>query len=374
MPSKLFSPFSMRGLDLANRIVVSPMCQYSADDGSMTDWHLMHLGQFAVSGSGIVIVEATGVEAAGRITPGCTGLYSDGNEAAMARVVKFCRDFGNTKIGLQLAHAGRKASVEVPWNGGKPMAADAANRWQTAAPSALAYAPGWPQPAALDVTGLARVKAAFVQATERAARIGFDLIEIHAAHGYLFHEFLSPLSNQRSDDYGGSLENRMRFPLEVFTAMRGVWPGDKPLGLRVSATDWVDGGWTVADSIELARALKQRGCDFMDISSGGNSPAQDIDAGPAYQTGFAADIRRESGLATIAVGQISDPFQAESIVRSGQADLVALARGMLFDPRWTWHAAVALRAQAAYPPQYQRAHASLLGEPIPGNPPKPKDG
>lgn len=374
MPSKLFSPFSMRGLDLANRIVVSPMCQYSADDGSMTDWHLMHLGQFAVSGSGIVIVEATGVEAAGRITPGCTGLYSDGNEAAMARVVKFCRDFGNTKIGLQLAHAGRKASVEVPWNGGKPMAADAANRWQTVAPSALAYAPGWPQPAALDVTGLARVKAAFVQATERAARIGFDLIEIHAAHGYLFHEFLSPLSNQRSDDYGGSLENRMRFPLEVFTAMRGVWPGDKPLGLRVSATDWVDGGWTVADSIELARALKQRGCDFMDISSGGNSPAQDIDAGPAYQTGFAADIRRESGLATIAVGQISDPFQAESIVRSGQADLVALARGMLFDPRWTWHAAVALRAQAAYPPQYQRAHASLLGEPIPGNPPKPKDG
>jgi NADPH2 dehydrogenase len=371
MTSKLFEAVALRGLDLANRIVVSPMCQYTARDGTAGDWHLMHLGQFAVSGAGLVFVEATGVEAEGRITPGCVGLYSDENEAGLARVVRFCRTYGNAKLGLQLAHAGRKASCEVPWRGGRPLAADDGG-WRTVAPSALPYAPGGPEPAALDDAGLARVKGAFVHAAERALRLDFDLIEIHAAHGYLLHQFLSPLSNRREDGYGGSLENRMRFPLEVFEAVRRSWPEDRPLGIRISASDWIEGGWDLDGSIALARALKARGCDFIDVSSGGLDPAQAVEAGPGYQTGFAAEIKRNSGLATIAVGLVTEPRQAETIVRSGQADMVALARMMLYNPRWPWHAAEALGAQAAFPPQYQRSHPSLQGEPIPGNPPPAK--
>jgi NADPH2 dehydrogenase len=371
MTSTLFSPITLRGLTLPNRIVVSPMCQYSAREGTVGDWHLMHLGQFAVSGVGLVVVEATGVEPEGRITPGCVGLYSDENEAALERIVAFCRDYGNASIGIQLAHAGRKASADVPWRGGRPLdPADGA--WQTVAPSALPYGPGWHEPAALDHGGLARVKAAFVQSTQRAARIGFDLIEVHAAHGYLLHEFLSPLSNRRGDEYGGSLENRMRFPLEAFDAVRAAWPEDRPLGVRVSAIDWIDGGWDLEGTVAFAAALKERGCDFIDVSSGGLSPTQAIEAGPGYQTGFAAEVRRRAGLTTVAVGQITSPRQAETILRSGEADLIALARGMLFDPRWPWHAALELGAQAAYPPQYARTHPSLLGEPIPGNPPPPK--
>lgn len=369
--SLLFSPFKLRSVELANRIVVAPMCQYSASDGTVGDWHLMHLGQFAVSGAGAIFVEATGVEPEGRITPGCVGLYSDDNEEALARVLHFCRGNGPARLGIQLAHAGRKASSRVPWKGGTPLPAEE-GAWQTVAPSAIPFAGNWHTPQALDGAGLKRVKAAFVQAAERARRLGFDMIEVHAAHGYLLHQFLSPISNRRTDSYGGSPENRMRFPLEVFEAVRGVWPEDRALGVRFSATDWIEGGWDLEGSIAFAQALKQRGCDFVDVSSGGLSPAQQIVNGAGYQTGFAAEVRRATGLATIAVGRITDPVQAETILRTGQADMVALARGMLFDPRWPWHAAVTLGGQATFPPQYQRAHPSLIGEPVPGNPPPPK--
>ncbi len=370
MPSQLFTPIALRSLELANRIVVAPMCQYSAQEGTVGDWHLMHLGQFAVSGAGLVFVEATGVEAAGRITPGCVGLYSDENEAALQRVVRFFRAYGNARIGIQLAHAGRKASTALPWQGGKPLPQDSGG-WQTYGPSALPYGPDWHQPQALDETGLQRVKAAFVAAAERALRADFDTVEVHSAHGYLLHQFLSPISNRREDAYGGSLENRMRFPLEVFEAVRALWPEDRPLGVRFSASDWIEGGWDLDSSIVYAQALGERGCDYIDVSSGGLAPAQKIVSGPGYQTRFAAEIRRASGVPVMAVGSIAEPLQAETILTSGQADMIALARGMLFDPRWPWHAAQALGAQAAFPPQYQRAHPSLRGEPVPGNPVPP---
>ncbi len=373
MASKLFTPIKLGDVELSNRIIVAPMCMYSAVDGTATDWHLMHLGQFAVAGPGLVFVEASGVEAEGRITPGCVGLYSDANEAALKRVVDFCKGYGNSKMGMQLAHAGRKASTDFPWLGGKPIPASDARGWQTVGPSATPFADGWQTPTEFDDAGLARIKQAFVQATERCIRIGFDVIELHMAHGYLFHQFLSPISNKRTDQYGGSLENRMRFPLEVFDAVRAVWPKGAALGVRISATDWVaSSSWDTKESCEFAKALKAHGCDFIDVSSGGNSMEQQIDAGPGYQTGFAEEIRRASGLATMAVGQITSPHQAESIIRSGQADMVALARGMLYNPHWVWHAAEALNADAAYPPQYMRTHSSLRGLPIPGNPPAPK--
>jgi 2,4-dienoyl-CoA reductase-like NADH-dependent reductase (Old Yellow Enzyme family) len=371
MPSLLFSPIKLRALELSNRIVVAPMCQYSAHHGSATDWHLMHLGQYAVSGVGLVFVEATGVEPEGRITPGCVGLYNDENEAALARVIKFYRDYGSAKIGIQLGHAGRKASAKLPWQGGTALTADE-GAWQTVAPSAIPYGPGWHTPEALGDNALARVKQAFVQATERALRLDFDAIEIHSAHGYLLHAFLSPISNQRDDAYGGSLENRMRFPLEVFDAVRAIWPEDRPLGVRFSATDWIGGGWDLASSIAYAEALKARGCDFFDVSSGGLAPQQQINSAPGYQTAFAADVRRATGITTMAVGRITEPHQAETILQTGQADMIALARGMLYDPRWPWHAAAELRSDAAFPAQYARSHPSMQGEPVPGNPPVPK--
>lgn len=372
MPSQLFTPIHLRDLELANRIIVAPMCQYSADEGSMTDWHLMHLGQYAVSGSALVFAEATGVEAAGRISPGCPSLCSDANEAAMKRVVDFFHDYGSARIGIQLAHAGRKASTDLPWRGGAPLLPEDANGWQTFAPSAVPYNDGWPTPMALDDDGLERIKQAFVDAARRAVRIGYDVIEVHAAHGYLLHQFLSPLSNRREDAYGGSLENRMRYPLEVFEAVRAVCPDKFPIGVRVSATDWVEGGWDLESSVSFTQALSGLGCDFIDVSSGGNSPQQKIIAGPGYQTGFAAAIRQATEMTTIAVGQITDPHQAETIIATGQADIVALARGMLYDPRWAWHAAEALRADAPFPPQYMRAHPTLQGDPVPGNPPSAK--
>lgn len=373
MPSQLFTPISLRSVELPNRIIVAPMCMYSAHDGSVNDWHLMHLGQFAVSGVGLVFVEATGVQPEGRITPGCVGLYSDENETALKRVVDFCKSYGNAKTGMQLAHAGRKASTDFPWVGGKPIPVEDDRGWQTISASETPYAEGWQTPTAMDAGALEHMKQSFVEATERCIRIGFDVIELHMAHGYLFHQFLSPLSNERTDQYGGSLENRMRFPLEVFDAVRAVWPEDLPLGVRFSATDWVDGSsWNIAESSEFAKALKAHGCDFVDVSSGGNSPDQQIEAGPGYQTGFASDIREASRIETMAVGQITSPQQAESIIRSGQADMVALARGMLYNPRWAWHAAEALNAEAAYAPQYMRTHSSLRGLPIPGNPPQLK--
>lgn len=371
MASALFSPIQLRGLELSNRIVVAPMCQYSAEDGTVGDWHVMHLGQFAISGAGLLFVEATGVEPEGRITPGCVGLYSDENEAALKRVLNFCNSYGNVPVGIQLAHAGRKASVDVPWQGGAPLKADN-GAWQTVGPSAEPYADNWHTPEAMTDELLDRVKRGFVQAAERSVRLGFKIIEIHCAHGYLLHQFLSPISNRRNDSYGGSLEGRMRYPLEIYEAVRAVVPDDIPIGFRISATDWVEEGWDITQSIAFAAELKKQGCDFIDVSSGGNSPHQQIPVGPGYQTGFAADIKRETGLTTIAVGKITDALQAEHIVRSEQADMIALARGMLYDPRWAWHAAESLRATAAFPPQYQRCHPALAGEPVPGNPPPPE--
>jgi len=374
MNSYLFSPISLSGVSIPNRIVVAPMCQYSANEGNATDWHLMHLGQFAVSGVGLIFTEAVGVEMAGRISPGCLALCSDDHEQNLKRVVDFCHDFGNAKMGIQIAHAGRKGSTELPWLGGKPIPSKNPRGWKTDGPSAEPYAQtDWEAPQALDEEGLSRIKSAFLEAAKRADRIGFDVLEIHAAHGYLLHQFLSPLSNLRNDQYGGSLEDRMRFPLEVFEAVLKVWPKQKAIGVRFSATDWVDrSSWDIKESTEFAKELKKRGCDFIDVSSGGNSPEQQIDVGPSYQTGFASEIKRETGIATMAVGQITEAFQAEAIIRTGQADMVSMARGMLADPRWAWHAAEVLGEQAAYAPQYMRSNKALRGLPIPGNPPVAK--
>lgn len=354
MGSALFSPLTMRGLTLDNRIVVSPMCQYSAVDGTAQDWHLVHLGQFAMSGVGLLIIEATAVEARGRITPQCLGLYSDANAVALQRVMDFCRTHGAAKLGVQLAHAGRKASVHCPWEGRHPLAPEE-GAWQTVSSSDLPHDTGWNQPVALDHTDMQRVKAAFVSATERADRVGFDLIEIHSAHGYLLHEFLSPIANRRQDNYGGSLDNRLRFPLEVFQAMRAAWPAQKPLGVRVSTTDWVEGGWSPEDTVVYARALQQLGCDYITASSGGISEQQQIKLGQGYQVDFAAKIRQEAQIPTMAVGMIFDPHHAEHLVAEGSADMVALGRGLLFDPHWAWTAAAALGSQVTPPPQYERA-------------------
>jgi 2,4-dienoyl-CoA reductase-like NADH-dependent reductase (Old Yellow Enzyme family) len=353
MTSTLFTPFRMRGLELPNRIVVSPMCQYMAVDGSAGDWHLMHLGQFAMGAAGLVITEATHVSAVGRITHHCLGLYSDENEKTLAHVVGFCRRHGVAKLGIQLAHAGRKASTVPPSQGGKPLTAEQ-GAWQAVAPSALPYGPDWHVPKALDKAGLQEVKQQFVDAAKRAARIGFDLVELHAAHGYLLHEFLSPISNQRKDEYGGSLENRMRYPLEVFDAVRAAWPDERPLGVRVSATDWVEGGWDPDSTVAFARELKKRGCDYVDVSSGALDPRQQIPFAPGYNVPFSEKVRGEAGIPTMAVGMITRPRQAEDIVAGGKADLIALARGVMDDPRWAWHAARELGGEALYPANYQR--------------------
>ncbi|MEQ8307975.1 MAG: NADH:flavin oxidoreductase/NADH oxidase [Hoeflea sp.] len=363
MSSLLFSPLTIGKLGLANRIVVAPMCQYMAKDGVPGDWHLVHLGQFAQSGPGLVLVEATGVEAEGRITPDCTGLYSDASETAFARIIEFCRSVGESKIGIQLSHAGRKGSTRKPWeDAGQIVLADGG--WRTSAPSGDPYLEGWEPPAAIDNDGLARIKAAFVDAAQRAARAGFDLIEVHAAHGYLLHQFLSPISNRREDAYGGSLENRMRFPLEVFEAVRQAFPADRPVILRLSATDWIEGGWDLMQSIEFAKALKTAGCDMIHVSSGGLDQRQKIVAGPGYQVHFSGEIKRQAEIATLAVGQITEPVQAETILMSGQADAVALARGMLWDPRWVWHAAKELGAEIQLPAPYSRCNPAMRGKPF----------
>jgi 2,4-dienoyl-CoA reductase-like NADH-dependent reductase (Old Yellow Enzyme family) len=353
--STLFSPYQIGSLRLKNRIVIAPMCQYSAVDGAATDWHLMHLGHLALSGAALLIIEATAVEAIGRITPGCLGLWSDATEAALKRVLQAVRAHSRMPIAIQLGHAGRKGSSHVPWDGGMLIAPDQPGGWRPVAPSALPQLQGEAPPLALDDAGLQRILAAFVDAARRAHRLGLDAIELHAAHGYLLHQFLSPISNVRSDAYGGSLENRMRFPLQVFEAVRAAVPASMPVGLRLSATDWVDGGWDPAQSLVFARALQARGLDFLHVSSGGVSPQQKIPIGPGYQVGLAETLRRETGLPTIAVGLITDAAQAEAIVASGQADLVALARAMLFDPRWPWHAAAQLGATVEAPPQYWRS-------------------
>ena len=358
MTSALFSPIELRGLRLPNRIVVSPMCQYMSVDGSAGDWHLMHLGQFSMGAAGLVITEATHVSAVGRISRRCLGLYSDKNESTIKHVVDFCRRHGVAKLGIQLAHAGRKGSAHTPFEGGKALAPDE-GAWTTVAPSALPYGPGWHVPQALTKEGMREVKQQFVEAAKRAERIGFDIVELHAAHGYLLHEFLSPISNQRDDEYGGSLENRMRFPLEVFDAVRAVWPRERPLGARVSATDWIDGGWTLEDTVVFAKAMKARGCDFFDVSSGALDPRQQIPMAPGYNVPFAEKVRKETGIAVMSVGMITRPRQAEDIVASGKADLVAIARAMMDDPRWAWHAARELGAETPYAPNYVRCSPAV---------------
>lgn len=343
----------MRDLTLRNRIVISPMCQYSAQNGSAGDWHLIHLGQLAIGGAGLLCLEATAVEPAGRITPGCLGLYSDENEAALARVLGSVRRISAIPLAIQLGHAGRKASSNVPWKGGA-LIPSADGGWQTLAPSPIPHAAGEPPPQELDRSALGRIREAFVQATLRADRLGIDAIELHGAHGYLLHQFLSPIANRRTDEFGGTLENRMRFPLQVFEDVRAAWPKGKPLGIRISGTDWVEGGWSIEDSVAFAIALKHRGCDWIDVSSGGISPAQKIPLGPGYQVHLSEKVKTATGITTMSVGLITEPKHAEEIVASGQADLVALARGMLYDPRWAWHAAAELGGTVAYPEQYSR--------------------
>ena len=364
MPSALFSPLELRNLTLSNRIAVSSMCQYAAEDGSAIDWHLMHLGQFCMGAAGLVMTEATAVSKTGRISHKCLGLYSDENEVALKWVVDFCRKYGVAAMGVQLAHAGRKGSAQVPAKGGQSLSADE-NPWTTVAPSADPFGPDWHTPQALSRQGLATVKEEFAAATERSARIGFDLAELHCAHGYLLHQFLSPISNQRSDEYGGKLENRMRYPLEVFEAVRAAWPDDKPLGVRISATDWIDGGWNEEESVVLARALKSLGCDFIDVSSGALDPRQKIPLGPGYQVPFSERIREQADIMTWTVGMITKAQQAEDIVSSGKADMVALARGMMFDPRWAWHAAEELGAETEYPEMYARCRPEQWPEVFP---------
>jgi len=351
--SALFSSINLRSLHLDNRIVVSPMCQYSAENGCAGDWHLMHLGQFSVSGAGLMMVEMTNVEAAGRITPACLGLYSDENESALARVVAFCRRHSAIGIGVQLAHAGRKASTLPPWQG-RATLMPGEGGWQTVSASAIPAGRQSPLPRPLGGEEIAGLIEAFAAAARRALRIGFDAIELHAAHGYLLHQFLSPLSNQRDDEYGGSLANRMRFPLQVYDAVRAVWPGDKPLGVRISAVDYLDEGWTLDDSVLFGQRLAERGCDWIDVSSGGIAEGEKIPVEPGYQVPFAEQIRDKTGAAIMAVGLITQARQAEAIISSGQADMVALARGMLYNPRWAWHAAAELGAEVAYPNQYLR--------------------
>ena len=371
MGRKLFFPILIGDLTINNRIVVAPMCQYSAVDGCATDWHLMHLGQFSISGAGLVFVEATAVEKRGRITPGCLGIYSNKNEKELAKIINFFRTYGNAKIGIQLAHAGRKASTAIPWRGGMPLDDSENQKWKTIAPSSESYSANWPSPLELEKKGLRNVLDCFVKAAQRSVKIGFDIIELHMAHGYLLHQFLSPISNKRNDEYGKTLEGRIRFPLEVYKAVRDSIPKNFPLGVRISATDWIgDSTWGIEEAIKFSFELKELNCKFIDVSSGGNSPKQKIISGPAYQTGVAAEIKKQVGLTTIAVGQINEPLQAESIIGTGQADMIAIGRGMLYNPRWAWHAAELFSNECPYPPQYARAHHSLIGLPIPGNPQK----
>jgi 2,4-dienoyl-CoA reductase-like NADH-dependent reductase (Old Yellow Enzyme family) len=353
--SVLFSPVSFGSLRLQNRIIVAPMCQYSAQDGSASDWHMMHLGSLAMSGAGLLILEATAVEPRGRISADDLGLWSDLNEAALDRVVRSIRAYSPIPISIQLAHAGRKASTRVPWEGGAQLAPGEEDGWQTVAPSPVPYAAGENPPEELDESEMRRICDAFSVAARRADRLDLNAIEVHAAHGYLLHQFLSPLSNKRRDKYGGTLKNRMRFPLEVFEAVRRCFPPERPVGVRISASDWVEGGWDLEQSLTFSRELERRGASYIHVSSGGLSPAQNIPVGPDYQVPFAEGIKKVLQIPVIAVGLITEPAQAERILERGQADAIALARAMLYDPRWPWHAAAQLGAQVQAPPQYWRS-------------------
>ncbi len=352
---KLFEPIQLGGVTLPNRIVVSPMCQYSADDGSMNDWHLMHLASMAMSGADLVTVEATGVTREGRITHGCTGLYNDHNEAAMKRVLDACRRLTKSPIGIQLAHAGRKGSAQVPWIGGKSLG-PTESPWQTSAPSAIPYAESWAVPHALIESEIRGLVDAFAAAAKRSLSIGFDLIEMHAAHGYLLHEFLSPLSNRRKDAYG---TDRMKFPLEVARALRDSWPKERALGARITGSDWAEGGAGVEDAVAFARELKKTGFDFVCVSSAGLVPQQKMKIEQGYNAPFAARVRKDAGIATRVGGMIVDPQFAEGVLQSGDADMICLARGLLDNPRWVWHAAEHYGVKLDYPPQYARAFPAV---------------
>ncbi|MBT2557047.1 NADH:flavin oxidoreductase/NADH oxidase [Hymenobacter sp. ISL-91] len=353
----LFQPFTQRGLMLRNRLVISPMCQYSSENGFSTDWHLVHLGSRAVGGAGLVLLEAAAVAPAGRITPDDLGIWQDEHVPGLRRITDFIRTQGGAS-GIQLAHAGRKASHSSPWKGGKALGPNEGG-WTTVGPSALAFGPGYPTPEALDIAGIAQIVEDFRQATRRAVGAGFDVVELHAAHGYLLHEFMSPLSNERTDEYGGSFENRVRLLLEVVAAARAELPADRPLWVRISATDWTEGGWTGDDSVRLARLLQDAGVDLLDCSTAANVPKADIPVGPGYQVRFAEQVRRETGLATGAVGLITDARQAEEIVASGQADVVLLGRESLRDAYFPLHAAHELGADVQWPVQYERAKPRL---------------
>ena len=353
--SALFTPFRVGALELRNRIVIAPMCQYSAVNGCMTDWHVIHLGHLALSGAALLTIEATAVLPEARITYADVGLWNDATEAAIARTLESIRRWSDIPIAVQLAHAGRKASTEVPWKGGAQVPPDHPNGWQTFAPSAIPFEAGQQPPVALDRDDLTRVREAFAAAAQRAARLGVDAVQLHCAHGYLLHEFLSPLSNRRDDEYGGSPENRMRFPLEVFDAVRAAFPADLAVSMRVSGTDWADGGWDIDQTIAFARALEARGCAAMHVSSGGLTPAQQIPVGPSYQVPLARAVKKATRMPVIAVGLITEFEQAEAVVGTGDADLIALARTILYNPRWPWHAAAHFGAQVKAPDQYLRS-------------------
>ncbi len=356
----LFSPLAIGPITVPNRVAVAPMCQYSANDGCASDWHIQHLMTLALSRAGLIVLEATGVERIGRITHECLGLYSDANEASLARVLDAARRVAtpDTAWGIQLAHAGRKASTQRPWEGGGPLQVGE-DPWLTASASALPFADKYSTPEALDSAGLERVKNAFSKAAVRAARLGFDVIELHAAHGYLLHQFLSPHSNKRTDAYGGSLENRMRFPLEVARAVRAMMPARMALGARITGFEWVEGGIDTTEAATFANALQAEGCSYVCVTSGGNVAGARIAVSPNYQVPFAAAVKAQTTIVTRAVGMIADAAQANEIITSGQADQVALARALIDNPRWVWHAAEKIGAKIAYPPQYERATAKL---------------
>jgi 2,4-dienoyl-CoA reductase-like NADH-dependent reductase (Old Yellow Enzyme family) len=357
MTSQLFSPITLRGLTLDNRIVLSPMCQYASQDGNPSQWHTVHLGTYALANLGLVITEATAVEPAGRISPMCLGLYNDAHQEALARIVGFFREYGTTKFGVQLAHAGRKASVLPSFMIRRAVTPEEGG-WTPVSPSY--YEDGvHPPPAVMDIELIERVKTAWRDGTRRAAEIGVDLIELHFAHGYIVNQFLSPLINTRTDGYGGSRENRMRFGLEIFELCRRAFPAGRPMGVRISVTDWVEGGWDIEDSIAFAKELEARGCDYICTTSGGVSLKQRIDAKPGYQVPLAQAVRHGAGIPTMAVGQITEPRQAEAILAEGKADMIAIGRRLMFNPHWAWTAASELGVFLKYPARYRNAHPRI---------------
>ena len=359
MSPKLFSRFQLGPIDLPNRIVVSPMCQYMAEEGAANDWHLMHYGNLSIGAGGLLIFEATHISAQGRISHGCLGLYDEETERALGRVVNFCREHGQAKLGVQLAHAGRKGSAKTPMMGGAALQVDE-NPWETVAPSALAFADGWHTPKMMETEDLSRVKAEFVDSAERAVRLGFDVIELHAAHGYLLNQFTSPLSNQRTDAYGGSdVSNRLKYPLEIFDAVKAVVPDHVALGARISGSDWVKDGLNPEEMIVFAKELQKRGCHFADVTSGQLDSRQKIEFSPGFNLPFSKQVKSDTTMAAMGVGMITSPVQAEEAITSGATDLIAIARAAMDDPRWSWRAAQEFGVDIEYAPTYQRCHPSV---------------